>query len=542
MLNVLLVDDEPLALSHMRRLIDWNRHGFRICGEARNGKEAIELIERQTPHIVVADIHMAGMSGVELNRYVYERYRGKIKTVMVSSFDDYDFVRETMRNGASDYVLKHRIEADGWLELLARLKEEIRQTEDKSEGLDFVERNWPAVHAELEQTYLRNIALGLEVDRASAEEYLRRLSPLGSGRLVVAALRLSEASSPVDRFPDEERKIQRARATLDLIRQCMTEERGIAVPVEEGRYLLLFSFDEERSEYAIHQRVRVCLRRVADLLKLYMNMQVVYGIGPVGTGLDQLAAYYRSALEAAPDGVRPASKAEIPGGGGTATAAATGISLRQEKALIGAAEQAGSIAVDAILDDIFSTLRDSGNRQSMAQSVTELIELADKIWKKSGLHGDAYYEGEWLSRAERSDPNRLDAVEEWTKSLYAQLIAKLESGHQSFGRFSIHVQQAIQLIRAHYASPISLEQTADRIGISDTYLGRIFKRETGTYFTDYLNRFRIEAAKQLIDGGGHKAKQIYERVGFTSYTYFFKVFKVITGMTPQEYARSSLHQ
>ncbi|GGD78559.1 helix-turn-helix domain-containing protein [Paenibacillus nasutitermitis] len=528
MLNVLLVDDEALALTHLRRIIDWEKHGFQLCGEAHGGQEAVEMIESLMPQIVIADIDMAGMDGVALSRYVHERCGGRIKLVMLSSYDNYEYVRETMKNGAADYLLKHRLEADGLLELLNRLKEDIRMSEAMPQGLAFMERNWSSLNQGLAQTYLRSLVLGLEIDTARAEEYFRHLSPLGVGRMVVTVLQVSTLPDPLgQRAPAE--TAQRSKAVLDVMRQCVDQgERGIAADVGEGRYVLLFSFPDERSEHAIGQRVRACLKRLADMLRLYVNASLSYGIGPVSSRFDRLAADYKTALLSM-GGVQP--REALP----QAVGPATGVTLRQEKALIAAVEQAGASGCAIIVDEIFASLQGPHLKHTLPHTVNELIQLADKIWFKSGRQADAYYAGEWPTRVELADPDKLAATAVWVKSLYAQLMDKLAAGER---HYSPYVQQAIVLIRSRFAEPISLEQASEQAGITDTYMGRLFRQETGTYFTDYLNRVRIEAAKQLIASGSYRVKQIYERVGFSSYTYFFKVFKSNVGMTPQEYAKS----
>lgn len=528
----MLVDDEPLALTHLRRLIDWEAHGFRICGEARNGQEAVEMLPAARPDIIIADIDMAGMDGVQLSGYIHDHGDERVKLVMLSSYDNYDFVRNTMKNGASDYLLKHRTSGEALLELLLRLKEEIRLSEKKPDGLAFMERHWPTLNRGLAETFLRGLVLGHEENAAQAAEYLRRLSQVGSGRVVVAALQASDGQEALGLRTASEKK-QRARAVMDVIRQSLEQdENGIVADLGEGRYAVLFAFEEERSEHAILQRVRACLKRMADRLRLFVNVRLSYGIGPVSTRLDRLAEDFASAWSAR-DGASPDGAASTAG-------QPIGLTLRQEKALIAAVEEGEAAGVAVILDDIFAGLKETAADSlsvTMPHTVSELVQLADKIWSKSGSGAEASYdEGEWPTRQEMADPNRLDEVASWVKSLYAQLLRKLGESLRE-RRYSPYVRQAVALIRERFAEPISLEMAAEAAGITDTYMGRLFKQETGVYFTDYLNGIRIEAAKQLMDSGDYRAKDIFERVGFSSYTYFFKVFKNRTGMTPQEYAR-----
>ncbi|MNP62656.1 HTH-type transcriptional activator Btr [compost metagenome] len=99
------------------------------------------------------------------------------------------------------------------------------------------------------------------------------------------------------------------------------------------------------------------------------------------------------------------------------------------------------------------------------------------------------------------------------------------------------MRQALDYISRHYREDISLEKAAKDIGITHTYLSRLFKGETGMSFTERLNLVRIEVSKKFMDGG-ESVKEIYENVGFKNYSYFFKVFKEVTGSTPLEYIKN----
>lgn len=126
MFQVLLVDDEPLVRHNLWTLLDWNEHGFQLCGQAHNGFMALAMMEQSPPHIAIIDVNMPGMNGVELNRAIKERFPA-IKTIMLSSFDDYDYVRESLKNGSIDYVLKHRLDGATLTAMLNKAVLALRQ-------------------------------------------------------------------------------------------------------------------------------------------------------------------------------------------------------------------------------------------------------------------------------------------------------------------------------------------------------------------------------------------------------------------------------
>ncbi|MDF2959423.1 MAG: response regulator [Paenibacillus sp.] len=531
MLKVLLVDDEVIARQYLYHLIEWEQHGYLICGEASNGVEAIEMIKQYSPHIVIADISMVAMDGVELSDYVREHYSDQIKMIMLSSYDNYEYVRETLKNGAVDYLLKHRTDSVGLLGTLSKAKNEILLTESRPKRFNYIEKNWSRLHQEVARTYIKDLLMGLEGNLPMIEEYFRHLSPIEIRNLVVTVIQSHDNPTKLRNLSIVE-KNKRMRSILDMIQQCInTENNGIAAELDYGRFVVLIAFPEGKSEHVIYQRLHSCLQRISSTLEMVLNLPVSIGSGCLCHKLSQISSSYVSALKAL--------EHKLPVAGMYAQEEQPfALTLRQEKDLVATIEQGDEFKLDIVLDGIFNTFRNKLHGSSSVSSLmNELIQLADKIWRKSGNKELDYYDGDFPARHEIIDYEKLDGLCEWTKRLYMQLIRKL-SAEQQKRNYSAYVYSAMKYVNDHYAENISLEMAAERTGITSSYLGRLFKQEAGIYFTDYLNQIRIENAKHLIRSGHYKVKQISERVGFTNYNYFFKVFKDLVGITPHKYAKS----
>ena len=122
--KVLIVDDEYIMRQGIKHLVNWDKEGFLIVGEATNGKEALIMVEELKPHIVVMDVVMPVMDGVELTKEVHEKYPD-IKIIVLSGFDDFCYVKETLKNGAMDYILKPTLTGEVFLEALKRAADSI---------------------------------------------------------------------------------------------------------------------------------------------------------------------------------------------------------------------------------------------------------------------------------------------------------------------------------------------------------------------------------------------------------------------------------
>lgn len=117
--NILIVDDEILVRQGIKHHLSWEQYGFRIVGEASNGKEALELIETLHPHIVITDIVMPIMDGEELTRIVRQSYPD-IEVIVLSSYGEFNYVRSTFQQGVADYILKPKLDTDELLQVLQR--------------------------------------------------------------------------------------------------------------------------------------------------------------------------------------------------------------------------------------------------------------------------------------------------------------------------------------------------------------------------------------------------------------------------------------
>ncbi len=106
MVRVLLVDDEPFILKGLHVLIDWQKVGFKVCGDCSNAEDAFEYITEKKPHLVICDIKMPGMSGLELLQKVREQFGSNPYFIMLSGYSDFDYVRTAFKNNCTDYLLK----------------------------------------------------------------------------------------------------------------------------------------------------------------------------------------------------------------------------------------------------------------------------------------------------------------------------------------------------------------------------------------------------------------------------------------------------
>ena len=188
MLRILLVDDEPLVLIGLQGMLEWEKLGYTVCGTARNGKLALEMIEREKPDIVVADVKMPLMDGLTLARTCRER--GPLPAfIMLTSFEEFDYIKQAMGAGVVDYLVKLDLTPENLQTALARAAERVKKERALLGELPVQENLAESVRTYQERFFVRLYA-GLFQEESELEQPLRHLDlDLKSDSYLVACAR-----------------------------------------------------------------------------------------------------------------------------------------------------------------------------------------------------------------------------------------------------------------------------------------------------------------------------------------------------------------
>lgn len=548
MFKVLLIDDEPLICNVIRTLSDWKKHGFEFVAEAYSGETALKVMEDSQPHIAIIDVNMPEMNGVELHGIIKARHPS-VKTIMLSSYDDYDYVRECMRSGAIDYLLKHRLDEKLLLNVLNKAVTDLQQEHQVNEGQLASKK----MADTLRPVFIREHIASLVKGRDDGNSMVADSSLLGglyseAASFAVAAVQISPFLLITESYSDMQTN-RLAQQAVDLMQQSLGDiHERTAAYVENGRLVVVFAF-RERSEHAAAGEARRWMSRVQHSLELMLNLKTTYAIGHPCARLTQLGDSYASAVKALD--ASPSSDPKALSGPGEETAErpagekASPQQLRlaptieDQKELILSIESLDQTRMHRLIASVFASLRHLPYHAPAVQmAASELLHTADKALRKSmPQHSVEAAMKELPSRGELGRTGSIDELEQWLQAYFGQMLRWLKQQRVT-GNYSRHVSQAIHFILERYQGYITLELAAGAIGLNPSYLSRLFKEETEFTFSEYVNKVRIDAGCKLLESGQYSVKQISSQVGFSTYNYFFKVFKERTGMTPQAYLNS----
>jgi two-component system response regulator YesN len=516
--KIAFIDDEPLVRNHLRALLEWEKEGFVICGEAGDGLQALELVKLQQPDAVIVDMSMPGMNGLELTRYLLTT-NPRLKVIVLSSYDSFEYVRGSLSYGAVDYLLKHRLTS----ETLSTVIEKVRSQLKEQEAVSRVKEQ---ADIALARSFLRDHLMGVEIDLQLLGQYFSENKVSSDKpRWVLMLVQLAHYDVLTARLKEQELS-RYLRSVTDLCEQAAGGyPMSCTVAMDRGRWAVLLNCGKERSEYTVAQWVAAKSARLESSLKLYMNLAATILISPIISTLDHSREAYRHLVQQVEGQAEQSVHTGLSQKGSYVT-------IGHEKRLLAAMEAADAQEAVVIIRGIMGTETQGQEKIVFQERVSaELVQIAAKIARKADI--SANWMVEELSIFQRPGLTN-EQVQATVCGIYTRLALELQTLNVSSGH-SRHVRQALQMIAARYREGITLEETADLLGITRSYLSRLVKEECGRTFTELLTEHRIERSKLLLLEGDTPLKQVHAKLGFSSNSYFIRVFKETTGETPYTY-------
>jgi len=512
-MKVVLVDDERIALERVGNLIEWSRHGYEMAATATNGKSALRLCEQIRPQIVIADIRMPVMDGLDLIRAASERKLG-VKFIIMSAYEDFDFARQAIALGnVSGYLIKHELDRDRLLQALHKAKLAWRADEQQR-------------RIERARQLKRALAGGEALAPAGGEFHppfalalmqedlpFAPVPPADGGTACAAAFRWPEddllppAHHP-DWAPVGELALDRSRYIAVYARRART-----AAPGRE-------SFRELAA--GLQGRIRSRFRRPFSLFYSFHDE----GLSTLSRSLQRVEAAARHAVFCGKDALMCADDLPLGDGDGSSPPL-RGARTAELARLAETIRQLDADRIVSAINRLFDmTVRPYWNLPLLHETIRTATAAASELLAAKGLPAE-----------DALDPRRgvpayhIDQV----RSRLIDWIVGVCSAASPYRNLSGKLRKAVCYIGEHYHEDINIEDVAYSLGISSSYLHQLFKRELNRTFLDYLTERRIKQAKLILLHEDAKMAEVAARVGYRSPQHFSQVFKRVAGMPPHEF-------
>lgn len=501
--RVFLVDDEYLAIEGLRLLVDWNSLGAEVCGVAYDGESALEQILTQKPDVVLTDIRMPGMNGLDLIAAVKQALPSTLFAV-ISGYNEFEYARSALRLGVIDYI-------------------------DKPVTVEKIEAVYRKIRSVLESR--RRFAAGQESRRPQFSlaiedllhfpQHITEALPRVSEKYQVDFSGMQEFLLSLCRPAGLEAEESLRRLWQDSGR---AEQADLEIYPKDGLLLLLFLFPG-----GMPGRFREWLHSFLERL-ISDGALSAAGIGELRSGIAELEDALRDGEQA----LRYAEYFDEP----VVTAEELSYQLTPPAQMLhGANEIVFHFRVGAYeqalekVDELLNLLLESGLALELfCSECLKLIHIGLGLCRETGREFDRNG-APFLPHVEIRQYHRAVDIADWVFSVYQGMVLWMQEQRKK----SDHkVTLAKDYIDQHYSETITLPYLASLCGMQPTYFSMLFKEQVGQTYIKYLNLVRMEHAKRLL-AEGVKVKDIYRQVGFQSYRYFCDKFKSLLGLTPEQY-------
>jgi two-component system response regulator YesN len=525
LLKVILVDDEVLVRLGIKSIIDWEAHGFQYAGDAPDGVQALELIEQTQPDILLTDIVMPNMNGLELIEITKKKYP-YIHIIVLSSHNEFDYVRTALKLGVDDYILKTSLKPEGILNLLLEVANKITLNQQEMKKKINPELDTKADSMVSFAACLRNV-LENHMESCQYEDEMIEKA-LDYNYLLLMHI---HHSGTLESYHSQ------AQTLFNLVELELNKwNNGFLLHFKDNEIVILLSYLDERAITA--DELQEIGYDLISAVHRFLGVTTSIGISRPLSGLKQYRVAYNQAKKALQNYFYDGKGKVFVGSEEeklNETNPSKGLfSDEYERRLITALEHVYKIKIQELILEIFGQMRaEKGAIEKNIQICLELLHCFQTGFKKYGLDPFQGLEDELPLYKQILSFEELDHAEMWFDRLITVCCNRASTFLREAHREEIN--SLVLYMKSNYTADLSLKQAAELVNMSESYLSYLFKKEKQTSFTEYFNQIRVKKAAEYLLTTNLPSYIIAEKVGYNNINYFGRIFKKTIGVSPQNY-------
>ncbi|OXS53725.1 hypothetical protein B1A99_29170 [Cohnella sp. CIP 111063] len=530
MLKVIIADDERIQREGIAKHVDWPAYRMQVVGLAEDGLQALELIDKNGVDLLITDIKMPRMHGLELAERA-KQFNPQLKILIISGYDDFEYARTAIELKAYAYLLKP-IPFNKLNQELDKLSLQIQQEQLQRQALsslqDQVEESKPVLAEKL----FKNMLDGSLTDEERIRNKMKTLSiPIPEHGFDTLLLQLDHPSDRPSTDMDTENPLADLQFLRQLAQTAVTENQGQLLQTKENEFVVVLYAHgpDERSS------TLCAIRRIRDYLPPADRHALTISVSSRKAKLNQLNEAYRECAHASKqkfylgkgqDIFYQDSMPEQP------------LSPQYEapyESLIQAMEIGHIQQAEQSLDAIFNAF---ANTSATPKPVVKafcfkIISDVFRIIHEANEKVEAVFGEEHAFWGQFQTLDTLPEMREWLKETVASTCRHLHS--KRIRKNTTIVGNIIHILETRYAEPLSIDELAKHVHLTPNYISNIFREAVGESIIDYLTKIRMKHAVRLLADESVRIYEVAEQTGYNSTSYFSVVFKNIYGISPKEY-------
>ena len=519
MYRVLIVEDEKWEREGLREFLDWSSLGIEMAGCACNGAEGLAMAELFRPDIILTDIKMPKMDGIQMSRNV-RAILPSARIIILTGYDDFQYAKQTFNFHAFAYLLKP-IDKKSLEDVICRVLKDLDQEKSIQNETGVLKDRWMD-YISINKDHLLSDLLESKTELEYVHELLKISGLKEQGKKVSAILSMHQSQEKMDAFRN------------------MLTERGIAFSFSKTFNEAVLCLDAPDGQSELEAK----FLQLRDDLKNELGIEVIIGIGEVVDSFAEASQSYIQAREASSlrflaeygellfySKMREADRKYRD---------KAGLQILKTKCIMNKIlydiQKCDNEDSALLVDDFLSILREN---PSISKMLLSSFSLEAMIGSAAELTDDICKDNEETELNNKMFVTQITAQESLSQTRH-YLISFLKSiATQSTQMKSDNedevVRKVIKIIESSYANELDLKLVSEKINLSPYYIGGIFKKQTGKQFSQYLNDYRLDKSREILQTRKIKVRDLAEAVGIRNCSYFCTLFKNRFGISPSDY-------
>lgn len=550
MYKLLIADDEPLVQVGIKSMLNWNSMNIEVIGVASNGKVALEMIEAGKPDIVITDIKMPVMTGLELAKECRNKYEDTCPYfIILTSYEDFNLAREAMSAGVSDYLIKIELTPQLLESSISKVianiekvkaKEVYVQSENIDSNTDDILSDAMSTLASYHDKFFISLLHNLFETR---EQYQTQINEL---KLDFSYSGYSccygEIICGSDNLSDEEAQISFFKSSYQMLTELLVKYSPCHITSLDLRHFaVIFCFEDDDKEFDAKTEIKKIIESVNSTLKNYYNASILIGVGTYVEDELQIAESYQRARDAFNNAITDEWSIQCEPvffddcvkdndfkKSFNFSIFKDDLSKSFEEMNSGLFSDTLSAIIDLFQNNPGHYLQAMDCASNILYMSISLIDNGDEVLTSLFADKDQGYRSLYRT-------NSMDQVIDWISEFKDRICNYFEE-HKNDSRKPI-VTNIKRYIKEHVADHLSQNEVAEVFAISPNYLSQLFKKYSDTGFNEYVNHCKIDEARRLLLTGEYKVYEVAEMLGFENAFYFSKVFKKVVGQPPTDFVK-----
>ncbi len=527
MYKVLIVDDEPLVQVGIKSMLNWNEFNMEICGTAMNGQAALKLVEEHSPDIVITDIKMPVMGGLELIRLCRERYGNtRPHFIILTSYEDFHTAKEALTYQVSDYLVKLELTPETLKEAVIKVLARIQESESIPDA------NAGDVHPFYDKFFISLLHNLFE----SQEQFLLQSRDLNldfhySGYVCCYG---ELAGKQAESLPME-KQLSLFASSLQMIKELAAKYLSCyCLTLDTRHFALIFCYEKLPEETCPPGQIRGILQNISETLQNYYNVWIRCGIGSLVETPQAISDSFQLSRQAFLS-IREDAEIAFFEDGMQEDRPHTSFNMGLFKNdLTRAFEEYDAEVLKKTIDaicELFSS--HPGNYVQALDAACSILYLSISLLQDGEAIVSEFFKDNPEGYRSIYKQTTVEQVAGWLDFFCRSLCELFENRRKDYKNYI--VTNVKKYVGSHIRERLPLNEVAAVFGISPSYLSQLFGKYNEKGFNEYVNTCKINESKKLLEEGSLKVYEVAEMLGFESAFYFSKVFKKVEGVSPTDY-------